>query len=88
MISRATHAQFEAAKDTGAKTGEYGSQKIDETSESADEVSKKAYDEAVATKEKVADTASGNLFSHAINSQMSSSCCNLLLVFVMLICGW
>jgi hypothetical protein len=62
MMSRATHTQYEAAKDTGAKTGEYGSQKIDETSESADEVSKKAYEEAVATKDKVGDTASGILF--------------------------
>lgn len=68
MMSRATHAQYEAAKDTGAKTGEYGSQKIDETSESADEVSKKAYEEAVATKDKVGDTASGILFLHLINS--------------------
>lgn len=81
MMSRATHAQYEAAKDTGAKTGEYGSQKIDETSESADEVSKKAYDEAAATKDKVADTASGTFLVHPINS----ICCKL--VSIVINCG-
>lgn len=85
MMSRATHTQYETAKDAGAKTGEYGSQKIDETSESADEVSKKAYEEAAATKDKVGDTASGILFLHPINSQMFFLCCKL--AGIVMICG-